>query len=150
MIKTEKILHLKSCRGRKVRVVREHYLRARVPCYSALCQADCANGKGSKQRLNTAFYSVYSELHRGSNHSSERPHTIIQESTTEIILLNQPVYILNCFMLGCTLFSLWIHLLMIFFICEWRKIVRNVHHSYPELKVTSSRCSTRSTKFSLL
>nr|XP_020441270.1 DIS3-like exonuclease 1 [Monopterus albus] len=43
MIKTEKILHLKSCRGRKVRVVREHYLRERVPCYSSLCQADCAN-----------------------------------------------------------------------------------------------------------
>lgn len=45
MIKTEKILHLKNCRGRKVRVVREHYLRERVPCYSSLCQADCANGK---------------------------------------------------------------------------------------------------------
>ncbi|XP_028257661.1 DIS3-like exonuclease 1 [Parambassis ranga] len=43
MIKTEKILHLKSCRGRKVRVVREHYLRERVPCYSSLCQADCGN-----------------------------------------------------------------------------------------------------------
>lgn len=45
MIKTERILHLRSSRGRKVRVVREHYLRARVPCYSCLCQADCANGK---------------------------------------------------------------------------------------------------------
>lgn len=44
MIKTEKILHLRSSRGRRVRVVREHYLRARVPCYSCLCQADCANG----------------------------------------------------------------------------------------------------------
>ncbi|XP_069572035.1 DIS3-like exonuclease 1 [Brachyistius frenatus] len=43
MIKTEKILHLKSSRGRKVRVVREHYLRERVPCYSAACQADCVN-----------------------------------------------------------------------------------------------------------
>ncbi|KAM9318542.1 DIS3-like exonuclease 1 [Pholidichthys leucotaenia] len=43
MIKTERILHLKSCRGRKVRVVREHYLRERVPCYSSLCQADCVN-----------------------------------------------------------------------------------------------------------
>ncbi|XP_045889168.1 DIS3-like exonuclease 1 [Micropterus dolomieu] len=43
MIKTEKILHLKSCRGRKVRVVREHYLREQVPCYSSLCQADCDN-----------------------------------------------------------------------------------------------------------
>ncbi|KAG7242448.1 hypothetical protein INR49_022692 [Caranx melampygus] len=43
MIKTEKILHLKSCRGRKVRVVREHYLRERVPCFSSVCQADCVN-----------------------------------------------------------------------------------------------------------
>ncbi|XP_051235542.1 DIS3-like exonuclease 1 [Dicentrarchus labrax] len=43
MIKTERILHLKSCRGRKVRVVREHYLRERVPCYSSLCQGDCEN-----------------------------------------------------------------------------------------------------------
>lgn len=43
MIKTERILHLKSCRGRKVRVVREHYLREKVPCYSSLCQADCVN-----------------------------------------------------------------------------------------------------------
>ncbi|XP_023264546.1 DIS3-like exonuclease 1 [Seriola lalandi dorsalis] len=43
MIKTEKILHLKSCRGGKVRVVREHYLRERVPCYSCVCQADCVN-----------------------------------------------------------------------------------------------------------
>ncbi|XP_056269243.1 DIS3-like exonuclease 1 [Pseudoliparis swirei] len=41
MIKTERVLHLKSCRGRKLRVVREHYLRERVPCYSALCQAGC-------------------------------------------------------------------------------------------------------------
>ncbi|KAM9367045.1 DIS3-like exonuclease 1 [Symphorus nematophorus] len=46
MIKTEKILHLKSCRGRKVRVVREHYLRETVPCFSSLCQADCDNNDG--------------------------------------------------------------------------------------------------------
>uniref|UniRef100_A0A674AU11 DIS3-like exonuclease 1 n=1 Tax=Salmo trutta TaxID=8032 RepID=A0A674AU11_SALTR len=43
MIKTEKVLHLKSSRGRKVRVIREHYLREHVPCYSSLCQAQCAN-----------------------------------------------------------------------------------------------------------
>ncbi|KAK7912656.1 hypothetical protein WMY93_012867 [Mugilogobius chulae] len=46
MIKTEKILHLKSSRGRKVRVVREHYLREKIPCFSALCQADCDNNEG--------------------------------------------------------------------------------------------------------
>uniref|UniRef100_A0A3B3DPL0 DIS3-like exonuclease 1 n=1 Tax=Oryzias melastigma TaxID=30732 RepID=A0A3B3DPL0_ORYME len=44
MIKTEKTLHLRRFRGRKVRVVREHYLREQVPCFSSLCQADCANG----------------------------------------------------------------------------------------------------------
>ncbi|XP_061571365.1 DIS3-like exonuclease 1 [Cololabis saira] len=43
MIKTEKVVHLRSGRGRRVRVVREHYLRERVPCFSALCQADCNN-----------------------------------------------------------------------------------------------------------
>ncbi|KAM9765078.1 DIS3-like exonuclease 1 [Menidia menidia] len=43
MIKTEKVLHLRSCRGRRVRVVREHYLREGVPCFSSLCQAGCAN-----------------------------------------------------------------------------------------------------------
>ncbi|KAG5270310.1 hypothetical protein AALO_G00191220 [Alosa alosa] len=43
MIKTEKVLHLKSSRGGKVRVVREHYLREHVPCFSALCQAACQN-----------------------------------------------------------------------------------------------------------
>ncbi|XP_047436352.1 DIS3-like exonuclease 1 isoform X2 [Mugil cephalus] len=44
MIKTERILRLRSSRGRRVRVVREHYVRDRVPCYSSLCQADCDNG----------------------------------------------------------------------------------------------------------
>ncbi|XP_066557335.1 DIS3-like exonuclease 1 [Amia ocellicauda] len=43
MEKTEKVLHLKSSRGRKVRVVREHYLREDVPCFSALCEANCRN-----------------------------------------------------------------------------------------------------------
>ncbi|XP_066512745.1 DIS3-like exonuclease 1 [Hoplias malabaricus] len=46
MIKTEKVLHLKSSRGGKVRVVREHYLRERVDCRSSLCQDDCnSDGK---------------------------------------------------------------------------------------------------------
>uniref|UniRef100_A0A672Q3K1 DIS3-like exonuclease 1 n=1 Tax=Sinocyclocheilus grahami TaxID=75366 RepID=A0A672Q3K1_SINGR len=43
MIKTEKVLHLNSSKGRKVRVVREHYVREQVPCGSSLCQADCRN-----------------------------------------------------------------------------------------------------------
>ncbi|XP_072134062.1 DIS3-like exonuclease 1 isoform X1 [Mobula birostris] len=43
MIKTEKVLHLRSCKGKSVRVVREHYLRESVPCHSCLCQARCHN-----------------------------------------------------------------------------------------------------------
>uniref|UniRef100_A0A673L1V2 DIS3-like exonuclease 1 n=1 Tax=Sinocyclocheilus rhinocerous TaxID=307959 RepID=A0A673L1V2_9TELE len=43
MIKTEKVLHLNSSKGRKVRVVREHYVREQVPCGSPLCQANCHN-----------------------------------------------------------------------------------------------------------
>ncbi|KAI7814071.1 DIS3-like exonuclease 1 [Triplophysa rosa] len=43
MIKTEKVLHLNSSKGRKVRVVREHYVREQVPCGSSLCQAGCHN-----------------------------------------------------------------------------------------------------------
>ncbi|XP_078097275.1 DIS3-like exonuclease 1 isoform X1 [Mustelus asterias] len=43
MIKTEKVLHLRSCKGKSVRVVREHYLRESVPCNSSLCQAECHN-----------------------------------------------------------------------------------------------------------
>lgn len=43
MIKTEKVLHLNSSKGRKVRVVREHYVREQVPCGSSFCQANCHN-----------------------------------------------------------------------------------------------------------
>ncbi len=56
MIKTEKVLHLNSSKGRKVRVVREHYVREQVPCGSSLCQADCHNGKNtSKTTWNTCL-----------------------------------------------------------------------------------------------
>ncbi|KAG9260850.1 DIS3-like exonuclease 1 isoform X1 [Astyanax mexicanus] len=41
MFKTEKVLHLKSSRGGKVRVVREHYVRERVSCGCAVCEAGC-------------------------------------------------------------------------------------------------------------
>ncbi|XP_034291345.1 DIS3-like exonuclease 1 [Pantherophis guttatus] len=41
MLRTEKVLLLRSLQGRSVRVVREHYLRPDVPCGSALCQAGC-------------------------------------------------------------------------------------------------------------
>ncbi|XP_037390155.1 DIS3-like exonuclease 1 isoform X1 [Pygocentrus nattereri] len=45
MIKTEKVLHLKSSRGGKVRVVREHYVREQVECGSWLCEAGCVSGE---------------------------------------------------------------------------------------------------------
>ncbi|XP_018408330.1 PREDICTED: DIS3-like exonuclease 1 [Nanorana parkeri] len=41
MLKTERILHLKTQRGRTLRAVREHYLREDVSCRSPLC-TDCA------------------------------------------------------------------------------------------------------------
>ncbi|POI25476.1 hypothetical protein CIB84_010774, partial [Bambusicola thoracicus] len=41
MLRTEKVLQLRSQQGRSVRVVREHYLRPDVPCRSALCRAGC-------------------------------------------------------------------------------------------------------------
>ncbi|KAM6059966.1 DIS3-like exonuclease 1 [Theristicus caerulescens] len=41
MLRTEKVLQLRSQQGRSVRVVREHYLRPDVPCRSALCRAAC-------------------------------------------------------------------------------------------------------------
>nr|XP_027322288.2 DIS3-like exonuclease 1 [Anas platyrhynchos] len=41
MLRTEKVLQLRSQQGRSVRVVREHYLRLDVPCRSALCRAGC-------------------------------------------------------------------------------------------------------------
>lgn len=45
MLRTEKVLQLRSQQGRSVRVVREHYLRPDVPCRSALCRAGCPRGE---------------------------------------------------------------------------------------------------------
>ncbi|KAJ8417613.1 hypothetical protein AAFF_G00224560 [Aldrovandia affinis] len=58
MIKTDKILHLKSSRGGKVRVVREHYLREDIPCFSALCLAGCANADGKVLSADLTHYVV--------------------------------------------------------------------------------------------
>lgn len=59
MIKTERILHLKSSRGGKVRVVREHYLRERVPCCSSLCRHGCDNGTDSRDTASTTPASLH-------------------------------------------------------------------------------------------
>ncbi|XP_040270225.1 DIS3-like exonuclease 1 isoform X1 [Bufo bufo] len=45
MLKTERILHLKTQRGRTLRAVREHYLREDVSCGSALCRTCARDGK---------------------------------------------------------------------------------------------------------
>lgn len=47
MLRTEKVLLLRSQQGRSVRVVREHYLRPDVPCRCALCRAACPRGEGA-------------------------------------------------------------------------------------------------------
>ncbi|KAI5163806.1 Dis3-Like Exonuclease 1 [Manis pentadactyla] len=46
--KREKVLLLRTFRGRTLRIVREHYLRPSVPCNSPLCPqpAACRNGRG--------------------------------------------------------------------------------------------------------
>ena len=44
MIKTNKLLRLKTKNGRLLDVVREHYLRKDVPCHSEICTA-CEQGR---------------------------------------------------------------------------------------------------------
>ncbi|XP_068131120.1 DIS3-like exonuclease 1 [Hyperolius riggenbachi] len=51
MLKTERILHLKSQRGRTVRAVREHYLREDISCRSPLCYACVREGKLLSEEL---------------------------------------------------------------------------------------------------
>lgn len=51
MLKTERILHLKTQRGRTLRAVREHYLREDVSCRSPLCTACTREGKLLSEEL---------------------------------------------------------------------------------------------------
>lgn len=48
--KTEKLVRLCNAQGKRIsgalQVVREHYLREDVPCFSALCLAGCQNIQG--------------------------------------------------------------------------------------------------------
>ena len=44
MIKTNKLLRLKTKNGRLLDVVREHYLRKDIACHSEAC-ADCEHGE---------------------------------------------------------------------------------------------------------
>ncbi|XP_075714430.1 DIS3-like exonuclease 1 isoform X1 [Rhinoderma darwinii] len=51
MLKTERILHLKTQRGRTLRAVREHYLREDVICGSPLCRTCARDGKHLSEDL---------------------------------------------------------------------------------------------------
>ncbi|KAM4036792.1 DIS3-like exonuclease 1 isoform 1-T1 [Anomaloglossus baeobatrachus] len=51
MLKTERILHLKTQRGRTLRAVREHYLREDVSCGSPRCQSCARDGKLLSEEL---------------------------------------------------------------------------------------------------
>ena len=44
MIKTNKLLRLKTKTGRLIYIAREHYLRKDVPCHSEICPV-CEQGK---------------------------------------------------------------------------------------------------------
>lgn len=50
MIKTNKLLRLKTKNGRLLDVVREHYLRKDVPCHSEICPG-CEQGRESNESL---------------------------------------------------------------------------------------------------
>lgn len=65
MIKTNKLLRLKTKNGRLLDVVREHYLRKDVPCHSEIC-TDCEQGRESNGSLCQDYFS-YSEGSVGEN-----------------------------------------------------------------------------------
>lgn len=44
--KSNKLLRIRSVRGRNISVVREVYMRENVPCQSPLCLSDCHNSTG--------------------------------------------------------------------------------------------------------
>ena len=51
MIKTNKLLRLKTKNGRLLDVVREHYLRKDVPCHSEICPGCEQLGRESNESL---------------------------------------------------------------------------------------------------
>ncbi|PFX22556.1 DIS3-like exonuclease 1 [Stylophora pistillata] len=57
MIKTNKLLRLKTKTGRLLDVVREHYLRKDVPCHSEVC-AVCEQGNGTLLSSSLTHYVV--------------------------------------------------------------------------------------------
>ena len=56
MIKTNKLLRLKTKNGRLLDVVREHYLRKDVPCHSEICPG-CVQGRESNESLYHDYFS---------------------------------------------------------------------------------------------
>ncbi|KAL9987682.1 hypothetical protein ACROYT_G002028 [Oculina patagonica] len=57
MIKTNKLLRLKTKNGRLLDVVREHYLRKDVPCHSEVCSV-CEQGNGNQLSSSLIHYVV--------------------------------------------------------------------------------------------
>ncbi|CAH3019970.1 unnamed protein product [Porites evermanni] len=57
MIKTNKLLRLKTKNGRLLDVVREHYLRKDVPCHSEICTG-CEQGSGNQLSSSLTHYVV--------------------------------------------------------------------------------------------
>lgn len=56
MIKTNKLLRLKTKNGRLLDVVREHYLRKDVPCHSEICPG-CEQGREWNENLYHDYFS---------------------------------------------------------------------------------------------
>ena len=58
MIKTNKLLRLKTKTGRLLDVVREHYLRKDVPCHSEVC-AVCEQGRRDVQTVHSLVSVIF-------------------------------------------------------------------------------------------
>lgn len=60
MIQTEKLVRLRNTQGRRIggaiQVVREHYLREDIPCYSPVCLADCKDWQGKARNTRAKPY----------------------------------------------------------------------------------------------
>ncbi|XP_038076853.1 DIS3-like exonuclease 1 isoform X2 [Patiria miniata] len=58
MLKTDKVLQVKTRQGRALRLVREHYLREDVPCNSQLCLAGCRQTGSSTTPADVTHYLI--------------------------------------------------------------------------------------------
>ena len=58
MIKTNKLLRLKTKNGRLLDVVREHYLRKDVPCHSEICTG-CEQGRKCFLKVKAVWVKIF-------------------------------------------------------------------------------------------